>query len=298
MCLESILDSLVRPDCIIVCDNGSPNDSMLQLRLWAERAVRDNKLHSWLELKADQAEAVSVGDGGPAAELLLVKNERNLGYAGGNNVGLRLFLHLATPFIWLLNNDTLVRPESAGALLEHMREQPRCGLCGALTRYLDSPEIVQCLGGGWHRPIWGRGGLYGEGLCLPPGQPPPPLPGPLDYVNGASVFIRREFLEQVGLMEEAYFLYCEELDWAERARGRWELGWEAGAEILHREGVSTGLSNRRGFGLSLRALMRLVRSRLLFTWKFHPWALPTVILGQTAAIVRKVLSRLASGLSH
>lgn len=96
-------------------------------------------------------------------------------------------------------------------------------------------------------------------------------------------------------MAEEYFLYCEELDWAYRARGRFELGFEPQAEVLHREGLSTGVSNHRGLRRGPRMSLALLRSRLLLTWKFHPLALPTVFLGQIAALARKMFCRLKRG---
>lgn len=284
-CLESVLGSDVRPRQVLVCDNDSSDNSLAHLAQWAEQ--HGDRLSCRLLTRAE-AENAQEGDGFPGEELLFVDNSANLGYAGGNNVGLRLLLRSGIPFIWLLNNDTVVAPGAAQALLQYMRDHPRCGLCGTLTRYLDDPETVQCYGGGWYDPLWALGGLHGEGHRLPRGARPEHGPTELGYVNGASVFVRREFLLDVGLLDEAYFLYCEEWDWAERAKGRWTLGWTPEAEVLHREGLSTGVSNRRGLGRSARSAWRLIRSRLLFTWKFRPWALPTALAGQLFALSKKV----------
>ncbi len=283
-CVESLLRCVVRPERIVICDNGSSDGSQESLAQWAETQTAGGLVR----LTRTQAESAAEL---PPGRLVLVENGANLGYAGGNNVGLRLALASGVPFVWLLNNDTTVFPEAPGALLERMEHDGRLGLCGALTRYMDEPEIVQCYGGGWHNAVWGVGGLHGDGERLPLGAAPKAPPARLDYVNGASVFVRREFLLTVGLMEEAYFLYCEELDWAARSRGRWVLGWEPRAQVLHREGLTTGVSNRRGLGHGLRRAATLARSRLLFAWKFHPLLLPTVLAGQALAMLRKVVRR-------
>ncbi|MES9996758.1 glycosyltransferase [Desulfovibrio aminophilus] len=290
-CAESLLASVESPERLILCDNGSGDDSLEALARWAEEDSRRGGLRRFSRAQAE-AGALS-GD----ERIVLIDTGANLGYAGGNNVGLRLGLASGAPHVWLLNNDTTVFPDAASALLDHMAARERCGLCGALTRYMDDPEVVQCLGGGWFAPLWGRGGLHGDGLRLPLGAEPPDPPERLDYVNGASVFIRREFLLDVGLMEEAYFLYCEELDWAARAarsRGRWELCWSPRAQVLHAEGLSTGVSNRRGKGRGLRQALTLLRSRLLYTWKFHPLCLPMALAGQVWALARKLPRRLGS----
>src|SRR5690606_5006085 len=90
--------------------------------------------------------------GGAPAEhdipLVLVRTGANLGFAGGNNVGLGYAL--ARPdvdAVWLLNNDTVVHPEAARALIEIMARDPGIGICGSTLLYYDRPELVQALGG-------------------------------------------------------------------------------------------------------------------------------------------------------
>lgn len=284
-CAESLLSGQEPPERLVICENGSADGSLEELERWALGHSRAGGL---LRLTRVQAESGAV----PSAErVILINIAANLGYAGGNNVGLHLALAAEVPFVWILNNDTTVFPDAATALLDHMERHGRCGLCGALTRYMDDPEVVQCLGGGWYDPIWGRGGLHGDGMRLALGDMPEHPPAQLGYVNGASVFARREFLSEVGLMEDAYFLYCEELDWAERALGKWDLCWAPGAQILHAEGLSTGVSNRRGLGHGARRAYTLLYSRLLYTLKFHPFCLPTILVGQLWALLRKCITR-------
>lgn len=283
-CAESLLSSQEPPERLVICENGSTDGSLGELERWAQGYSRTGGL---LRLSRAQAES-DAGLG--AGRVILIDIAANLGYAGGNNVGLRLALAVGAPFVWILNNDTSVLPTAATALLDHMERHDQCGLCGALTRYMDEPEVVQCLGGGWYDPFWGRGGLHGEGMRLALGDMPECPPARLSYVNGASVFVRRGFLQEVGLMEESYFLYCEELDWAARALGKWELCWAPGAQVLHAEGLSTGVSNRRGLGHGVRRAYTLLRSRFLYTLKFHPFCLPTMLIGQLWALLHKRIS--------
>ncbi|MBU1042253.1 MAG: glycosyltransferase family 2 protein [Proteobacteria bacterium] len=285
-CLESLYSSSLPPERVVVCDNPSGDDSLRHLAFWAEAQLQAGRISSWRLVSNPANTPASPNDS--QAELILIDNGANLGYAGGNNRGLRYLLDLGAEYIWLLNNDTIVLPDAPAALLDYMGENQRCGLCGALTRYMETPDIVQCYGGGWYHEIWGRGGLYGDGDMLPLGQVPLDFAPPLDYVNGASVFLRRAFLVDVGLMEERYFLYCEEIDWARRARGCWALGFAPRATVLHMEGLSTGMSNRRRLGRSFKIMLRLVRSRLLFTLLHCPWFLPTVALGQAVAAIGKI----------
>ena len=100
-------------------------------------------------------------------------------------------------------------------------------------------------------------------------------PARMDYINGASTLASRSFLEKIGLMEESYFLYFEEMDWAMRARGKFALGYARDSVIYHKEGatIGTNLDRRKR---SLLSDQYLSRNRVLFTRRFVPWALPTV----------------------
>jgi len=99
----------------------------------------------------------------------------------------------------------------------------------------------------------------------------------MDYVNGAAMLASRAFLEKIGLMEESYFLYFEELDWAMRAKGRFKLGYARESVIYHKEGSSIG-SNADRLKRSLLSDKYLSRSRVLFTKRFLPWAIPSVMI--------------------
>jgi GT2 family glycosyltransferase len=90
------------------------------------------------------------------------------------------------------------------------------------------------------------------------------------------MFLTRRFLETVGLMEESYFLYFEELDWAMRSRGRFLLGYAPESIIYHKEGAQAG-SNADRMKRSLLSERFLSKNRVLFTKRYLPWALPSVL---------------------
>jgi GT2 family glycosyltransferase len=91
----------------------------------------------------------------------------------------------------------------------------------------------------------------------------------MNYVVGASMMARRTFIDRVGLMTEDYFLYYEELDWAERGRALgFGLGYAANSVVYHKEGATIGTSHRRKS--SALAMRYLNRNRLLFTHRFYP----------------------------
>jgi GT2 family glycosyltransferase len=232
-------------------------------------------------LRRPKAESKTAAHSSP---LTLIQNGENLGFAAGNNVGLRYTL--SDPdcqYFWLLNNDTVVEPDALPAMVRLMQQWPEVGICGSLNLSYRNPREVQAQGGMTYRRWCARV------------RTPAPLtvddlgthPAHMDYVNGASMLANRAFLETVGLMEESYFLYFEELDWAMRAKGKFQLGYACDSVIYHKEGATIG-SSRDRMKRSLLSDQYLSRSRVLLTRRFFPWALPSVLACVTLAAIHRL----------
>jgi GT2 family glycosyltransferase len=295
-CLESVF-RLNCPDfTVVVCDNGSEDGSLEKIREWAEgRILADcaNPQLSYLslppvakpipyhELTRRQAES---GTASYDTQLVLIQNGANLGFAAGNNVGLRYALGNGDcQYFWILNNDTVVEPEALSAMIHHMQQQPEMALCGSLNLSYYSPKEVQAQGG--YRYCRWTGHVY-----TPPLRTVEELdshPAPFDYIHGASMLASRAFLERVGLMEESYFLYFEELDWAVRAKDTCKLGYARESVIYHKEGAALGSSQDRTKRSPLSENY-LSRNRVLFTRRFFPWALPSVLASVFLSAVRRL----------
>ncbi len=282
-CLESLL-SLRYPDYrIVVCDNGSSDDSLCRISAWAqERGIRAP------EYNRSEAEAGGSSDDA-VPPITLIRNGSNLGFAGGNNVGLRYGLASGDfEYFWLLNNDTVLEPDALTRLVARMREEPSIGICGSTILNYKKRENILVLGGGryisWLGLPWHHGRFY---------QYAPDIDRELaekrmNYVEGASMLLSRRFLEQVGLMNEEYFLYFEELDWAMRARGRFWLGFAPASIVYHKVGASIGTSSNP-VRKSLICDYYNIRNRILFTRRFYPLALPTVYLVLVAELLLRLL---------
>ncbi len=296
-CAESVLASAEAPAWVVIVDNASTNDSVRWLRHWAA----GNMEFALPELGAPLSclkplpllDIAATEDVEPQpSRIVLLRNERNNGYAAGNNAGIRLLLRWGADAVWILNNDTVVDRDALGAMARRLFSKARPGLCGSLIRYQDGDALVQCRAGGHTNKWTGLSVLdgNGEGLDASLQTTPDEVEKRLNFVYGASVMASRTFIEEVGLLDERFFLYCEEQDWAYSAAGKFDFAYAPDALVVHKEGGSTGFSHCR---FNPRRLINLTRSRLLLTAKHFPVALPTVCLSIAYAALRMAWRRLS-----
>lgn len=301
-CLESLLRCSA-PMHIVVVDNGSGDGSAERIADWAAGDL-DSPVASPLAslsnppvpkpLSMSRVGVSEVGRVG-LGRLTLVASPDNRGFAGASNLGLQHLLAVSTlRFFWLLNNDTVVTPETPGALVSHMEANPRIGMCGTVVRHYWAPERVQALNG-YRFNLWtGAGNAIGADDPADRGFDPQEVADDTDFVLGASLCLSRDFLTEVGLMAEDYFLYFEELDWARRNRRLGGKGFEIGfahrATVFHKGGSAIG-SPTPGSVRSPLSDYWLTRSRLTFARLHHPWLWPWYWLIAWATSVRRVVQR-------
>ena len=275
-CLESVLRLDYQDICIIVCDNGSTDDSVAHILNWAEVELpRRSKTRSLMSsmVAVDAAAADRTGEM-PYGNLILLQNRDNLGFAGGNNAGLKFALARGDfEYAWLLNNDTVVQPSSLTHLVERMQSNPRAGICGSTLLYEHDPERE--VRGAIYSKWLGRTRLFRSAASAHAPIDEEACARTIDYVVGASMLVSRAFLEEIGLMSDEYFLYFEELDWMLRARPHYQFAHSSRSIVYHRGGAATGATP---ITKSLIGEYYGTRSRILFTRKFYPYALPTVVM--------------------
>lgn len=250
-CLERVF-ALEYPNFgVIVCDNGSTDGSTEHILKWAE-GILDVERPSGapspirpvgglarparaIVLDGPTAETGSQADS--EADLVIIRTGGNLGFAGGNNVGLRhIMARGLAKYVWLLNNDTVVSPDALTQLVEHAERNPSQAAIGATVLEFDEPERVQYLAGASISPWRGRIQLYGRGLHA---SAPRPQPKSLHYVSGACMLVPVRILYQVGLLDDRFFMYSEDADWGCRMRQEGhELGFAPNAVIWHKGGAS------------------------------------------------------------
>lgn len=292
-CVESVLGGELVPEWVVIVDNASPDDSAEKFLAWT-RGEMGVSTPDFLSLQAPPRplpvtmvpEHLLNDAGMPETRCVFVRMANNGGYAAGNNAGLSLGLRWGADAFLILNNDTMVTAPAIRALRDRLFACPRPGLCGGLLRYCHEERLIQCLAGGNSDPRTALSRIVGQGLTLEEALHVPrhEVEARINYVCGACVMASRQFVERVGLLDEGYFLYCEEQDWASRAAGKFDLSYAPDALVWHHEGATTGWNGRGP--MPLRRLLRLTASRLRCTWRHHPQYLPTVLLGIAFAAVR------------
>jgi GT2 family glycosyltransferase len=153
----------------------------------------------------------------------IVENGENLGYAGGNNVGLRYAMAQGADYALLLNNDTVVDPAFLRVLVDEVQAEPAVGIAGPTIYYHERPDVIWSAGGAID---WQRGSTRMVGLDEWDEGQFGAEPRPVDFVTGCAMLVRRAVMEQVGLLDERFFAYYEEAEWCVRAA-------RAGYKILH-----------------------------------------------------------------
>ncbi len=246
-CISSIAAERSRGESIsvVLVDNASPDDSAKVLA----HAIEQNGWESWV---------------------VFIPAAMNGGFASGNNLGIRFSLHSpSTPdYLLLLNPDTIVRRGALNRLCRFMEEHPKAGIAGAnivgeeglpLHSAHSFPSPKQQFVEGLRLGIVSR---WLGAVSLRPGHP---RNVECDWVSGACMLVRRQVIEQLGEMDEEYFLYFEEVDYCRRAKSAlWQVWYVADAIVVHLVGASTEV-NAQG----KRRPMYWYQSRLRYFRKHH-----------------------------
>ena len=228
-CLHSIAPEIgrVADTHVAICENGTGDDSAARI----QTAIDDNGWGAWASLTA-------IGT--------------NLGFTGGNNVVIGPALRSATPpqYVLLLNADTVIRPNAFGALVDFLDQHPDVGIAG--SRLEDPDGTPQRSAFRFQSPLGEFEGALKLGIVsrlLEPWVTAPPVPDracATDWVSGASLIVRREVFEQIGLLDEGYFTYFDDIDLCYNARkAGWPTWYVPASRVVHLVGQSTGVSDAR-----------------------------------------------------
>lgn len=165
----------------------------------------------------------------------VIKSERNLGFAGGNNLGIQA---AQGKYLFLVNNDTVFQNYNIQTLIDRMKSSSEIGIVCPKIRFFWGNHTIQFTGYTALSKVTVRNRAIGFGED-DHGQYDTAHPTP--YAHGAAMLIRRDAINKVGLMPECYFLYYEEIDWSMMfTRAGYQIWYEPACTIYHKESQSTG----------------------------------------------------------
>lgn len=223
---------------ILVVDNGSTDDS--------EKYLRQN-------LPADVA---------------IIQSGANLGFAGGNNHGIRRAIQGGAEYVWLLNNDTEVDPEALTCLVAAMENGPEVGIAGSKIYYFDNPRTIWFAGGMWRK---GRLHWLQRGANQTDDGQFDQLTT-VDAVSGCSMLVRSAAIHKIGLMDENFFLYWEDTEWCARAQKYdYQVVFVPQSRVWHKISVSTVQS-------SFSQYYYFTRNGFFFLRQYDLWMIPVFCL--------------------
>jgi len=293
-CLESVFRINYDNYQVIVCDNDSQDNSMDHIKSWArgKQKVFVDKDHPLSALSTPPIEKPVIykefdrkqAEEGRTKEdekvpLILIRTGGNLGFAGGNNVGLRYILKKDSfDYVWLVNNDTVVDPDCLKNMISYSSKRLKPNTCGSKLLFYDNPDVIQALGGVHYNKWTGLAETsLGRYKSIHEKIDQKQFESRLSYIAGASWLIPKQFLIDIGIMEESYFLYCEEVDWCVRGAKKYELCYANDALVYHKEGSSIGSPSGERSS-SLLSDFYIFRNKLNFTRKYFPEAIITAYI--------------------
>lgn len=206
--------------------------------------------------------------------ITIIDGIKNEGFAAANNVAIRLLNDnkILYDYIWFLNNDTLVHEQSLKYLvIDIQRADNNVGIVGSKIMYHKKPDTIQSYGAKYNKFLAACKAI-GDGV-KDNGQFNTLTNKQYDYVLGASMLVKKEFIDTVGLMNEIYFLYFEELDWIKRGiKKKWSYMISPDSVVYHKGGGATITDGK----ISEFADAKQIRSRLIFTYLYYPNLLPLI----------------------
>ena len=273
-CLERVHNQSSPPKRVIVCDNGSGNK------------IADRILSDWTKLAATHSlpEPIEVfGDDNTLAPLTLLRREENEGVSGGMNAALRLLLYDQNcQAFWLMHNDALPETYALAAFLRHCSDVENVGIIGSTLLHAEN-DLLECAAGGtWSR--WtGNTHMLDQGMERHALSDLKDINAKLDFIDGASCFILRTVVESIGLYDERFCQFYEDVEFSLRAKqAGFKLIWAPGALVRHKGPLTRSLTPVLGVteepALTSAADYLYVRNRFYLLKRERPWALPFAMI--------------------
>lgn len=286
-CLRALYALRTSPAHVVIVDNNSQPETLRTLQEGWGGLCKQYELALPVITSAAMSSAL-------APAMLLLRPD-NTGFSGGNNAALRLLLaHTNCSAFWLLNSDTEPEPNALNALCERLNKYPQTGLCGSTLVYAHTSGQLQCTGGSALSPLTGRTHFLHEGISVEKslGLNVYDTEQAMDYITGASLLVRREVFESIGLLPEEYFLYYEDAAFCLAAKkAGFALAWAPQSIVYHKEGGSSGAKSDRSQQEPQRSRFvdyLSLRNRAFLMRTYYPWALPIVAISYLGVAINRL----------
>lgn len=240
-CVRAILAGETLPMTVVIVENGG-REALQRLQYELDASGLLGTSGSEATISGIRFAPHGGENGRPT--ILLCDPGSNLGYAGGNNVAIEQAPVANWDAVWVLNPDTIPEPHALAALIERA-EETKAGIVGSRLIFTASGRVQTWGGMRWS--LWlGRGrylGFLREAEKLPDIAA---VERRMDFVSGASMYVTRRFVEAVGPMDHAFFMYGEDVDWCLRGRRQgFRLAYAHGSVVRHIHGATAGSSRVR-----------------------------------------------------
>ncbi len=251
-CLDSVLPLLQKEDFLFIVDNGSSDESVIEIDRYLEKTI-----HKHVKCAPENLEDTYLYD----IKTYLVCNRVNGGFSAGNNLVLKQLRTLGDfKFVWLLNNDAVADKKALFALKSSLENNVKSGVSGSLILNYPDNGLIQCAGVKYHP-------YLGVSQLILKNKPLSKLSDAIDfdYLNGASLFLRLEALETVGFFDEKYFLYSEEFDLQLRMKkAGYELHLCKESRVYHEMSSGTSKSRHKFYYYYSRSAVLLSKKHFSF----------------------------------
>ena len=171
----------------------------------------------------------------------VIQSSSNIGFAGGNNLGIKEALKNRADYVLLLNDDTVVSPDFLNVLFDYGENHPDTGMLGPKVYYFDEPKKISFAGAELDKT---SGFIHTPRADEIDDNTTDDIPVESDYVTGCALLVKKSLIEKIGLLDETFFLYWEDTDWGLRSK---KAGFKniivPASKIWHKMSISSGGSN-------------------------------------------------------
>lgn len=290
-CLESVFKSSYSDLEVIIVDNSPNNDSVNNLQEWAKGNIKIKHTRFPELVYPEQKKPLDFilvsekefYNSHTKINLTIIKAKSNNGFAAANNIVLKKLIksNENDDFVFLLNNDTVIPTDTISSLISNY-SKANVGVVGCALLEYNNPKTVQSVGGLYNK-VFGTTSQVSEGLSVQDLKSETEA-AQIDYPCGAAMFLSTQILKDIGLLNEKYFLYYEELDWVESARPKYTTTYFKNCLVYHKGGVSIG-SNKKSYIADKYSII----NRVNFAKTYNRKNIFTVYIGVFMSILKRVL---------